>query len=343
MRTVWLNAWYFPFVELLSVFGDRDRARVRRLPHVRGRDRRRHALRLHRLPAELLRPGPAAVPGLQHLPRRDGCAQPHLRRHGHRAEARRRAGAPRPRAIEGHVELDNVRFGYGDGPDVLHGLELVAEPARPSRSSAHRRGQVDDREAPRALLRPPRRHGRIDGHDVRTVQAATLRRQLGIVPQESFLFAGTIAENIAYARPDATRGEVEDAARAVGADRFIEAARRLRHRGRRTRQRALGGRAPARRARPRVPRRPAHPGARRGDVERRHRDRAADRSGDRDAARGAHLVRRRAPAPTIRSAENRSSSSRMDRVVEQGPTRICSHCADATRRCTRTGPAQPAA
>jgi ATP-binding cassette subfamily B protein len=63
---------------------------------------------------------------------------------------------------------------------------------------------------------------RIDGHDVRTVQAATLRRQLGIVPQESFLFAGTIAENIAYARPDATRGDVEDAARAVGADRFIE-------------------------------------------------------------------------------------------------------------------------
>ncbi len=49
----------------------------------------------------------------------------------------------------------------------------------------------------------------------------SLRRQLGIVPQEGFLFGGTVAENIAFARPDATREEIEAAAEAVGADRFI--------------------------------------------------------------------------------------------------------------------------
>jgi ATP-binding cassette subfamily B protein len=54
------------------------------------------------------------------------------------------------------------------------------------------------------------------------VSQASLRRQLGIVPQEGFLFAGTVAENIAFARPDVAREEVIAAARAVGADEFIE-------------------------------------------------------------------------------------------------------------------------
>jgi ATP-binding cassette subfamily B protein len=67
------------------------------------------------------------------------------------------------------------------------------------------------------------REGRvtIDGHDVRDVEQKSLRRQLGVVPQEGFLFAGTVAENIAFARPEASRDEVVEAARAVGADRWI--------------------------------------------------------------------------------------------------------------------------
>ncbi len=63
----------------------------------------------------------------------------------------------------------------------------------------------------------------IDGHDLRDVRAASLRRQMGIVPQEAFLFSGTVGENIAFGRPQATAQEVRAAAAAVGADEFISA------------------------------------------------------------------------------------------------------------------------
>jgi ATP-binding cassette subfamily B protein len=66
----------------------------------------------------------------------------------------------------------------------------------------------------------------IDGHDLRTVQSASLRSQMGIVPQEAFLFSGTIRENIAFGRPDASTEEIRAAAAAVGADAFIEALER---------------------------------------------------------------------------------------------------------------------
>jgi ATP-binding cassette subfamily B protein len=63
----------------------------------------------------------------------------------------------------------------------------------------------------------------IDGIDLRDVRAASLREQMGIVPQEAFLFSGTIGENIAFGRPEASLEEIRAAARAVGADGFIEA------------------------------------------------------------------------------------------------------------------------
>jgi ATP-binding cassette subfamily B protein len=61
----------------------------------------------------------------------------------------------------------------------------------------------------------------IDGYDLRDVTERSLRSQLGMVPQEGFLFSGTIADNIAFGKPDASRADVEAAARAVGADEFI--------------------------------------------------------------------------------------------------------------------------
>ena len=67
---------------------------------------------------------------------------------------------------------------------------------------------------------------RVDGHDLRDVAASSLRAQMGIVPQEGFLFSGTIGENIAFGRPNATAAEIADAARAVGADVFVEALER---------------------------------------------------------------------------------------------------------------------
>jgi ABC-type multidrug transport system fused ATPase/permease subunit len=61
----------------------------------------------------------------------------------------------------------------------------------------------------------------VDGHDLREVSSASLRSQMGIVPQEAFLFSGTIAENIAFGRPDADKQQIRQAAAAVGADEFI--------------------------------------------------------------------------------------------------------------------------
>jgi ABC-type multidrug transport system fused ATPase/permease subunit len=61
----------------------------------------------------------------------------------------------------------------------------------------------------------------VDGHDLRRVQIASLRRQIGLVPQETVLFAGTVAENIAYGKPEARREEIEAAAQAAAAHDFI--------------------------------------------------------------------------------------------------------------------------
>jgi ATP-binding cassette subfamily B protein len=61
----------------------------------------------------------------------------------------------------------------------------------------------------------------VDGHDLREVSSASLRSQMGIVPQEAFLFSGTIAENISFGRPGASEHEIRAAAAAVGADEFI--------------------------------------------------------------------------------------------------------------------------
>jgi ATP-binding cassette subfamily B protein len=61
----------------------------------------------------------------------------------------------------------------------------------------------------------------VDGYDLRDVSSASLRSQMGIVPQEAYLFSGTVAENIAFGRPDASPEEIREAARAVGADEFV--------------------------------------------------------------------------------------------------------------------------
>jgi len=68
---------------------------------------------------------------------------------------------------------------------------------------------------------PTRGRVLVDGHDLRDVSGASLRRQMGIVPQEAFLFAGTIAENIAFGRPGADDAQIRAAAAAVGVDGFI--------------------------------------------------------------------------------------------------------------------------
>ena len=124
--------------------------------------------------------------------------------------------------VQGDVAFDAVRFGYGDGPEVLHGLELDI-PAGTTVALVGHTGAGKSTIAKLLARFYDPREGRItiDGRDLREVTQASLRRQLGIVPQEGFLFAGTVTENIAFGRPDARPEEVVRAAETIGAHDFI--------------------------------------------------------------------------------------------------------------------------
>ena len=124
--------------------------------------------------------------------------------------------------VDGRVTFDRVRFAYGTGPEVLHELDLDV-PAGTTVALVGHTGAGKSTIA-KLLARfydPLEGRITIDGHDLRDVTQASLRHQLGIVPQEGFLFAGTVTDNIAFGRPDATPEEVVQAAQTVGAHDFI--------------------------------------------------------------------------------------------------------------------------
>ena len=124
--------------------------------------------------------------------------------------------------VDGHVRFEGVRFGYGEGPEVLHGLDLDVPPGTTVALVGHTGAGKSTIAKLLARFYDPR-EGRItiDGHDLRDVTQASLRRQLGIVPQEGFLFAGTVTDNIAFGRPDAATQDVVRAAETIGANDFI--------------------------------------------------------------------------------------------------------------------------
>jgi ATP-binding cassette subfamily B protein len=125
--------------------------------------------------------------------------------------------------IAGDVRFAGVRFGYDPQRPVLHGLDLVAEAGQTVALVGHTgAGKSTIVKLLARFYDPQAGTVSIDGHDLRDVTAASLRSQLAIVPQESFLFAGSVRDNIAFGRPEATLDEVRAAARAVGADRFID-------------------------------------------------------------------------------------------------------------------------
>jgi ABC-type multidrug transport system fused ATPase/permease subunit len=123
---------------------------------------------------------------------------------------------------QGHVHFDHVHFGYGELPDVLHDFDLDV-PAGTTVALVGHTGAGKSTIAKLLARFYDPRAGRVtvDGTDLRDVTQESVRRQLGIVPQEGFLFGGSIADNIAFGRPTAARGEIEAAATAVGADAFI--------------------------------------------------------------------------------------------------------------------------
>ncbi len=124
--------------------------------------------------------------------------------------------------VEGRVRFENVRFGYGDGPEVLHGLDLDV-PAGTTVALVGPTGAGKSTIAKLLARFYDPREGRItiDGNDLRDVTQSSLRRQLGIVPQEGFLFAGTVSDNIAFGRPDAAAAEIVSAAETIGAHEFV--------------------------------------------------------------------------------------------------------------------------
>ena len=131
--------------------------------------------------------------------------------------------APMPR-IEGRVRFTNVSLAYEPDRLALRSITLEVQPgehvAIVGPSGAGKTSLVN--LIPR-FYDPTGGTVEIDGHDLRRVKAASLRAQIGLVPQETILFAGTIAENIAYGRPAASRAEIQEAARVANAHGFIAA------------------------------------------------------------------------------------------------------------------------
>jgi len=130
--------------------------------------------------------------------------------------------------IDGRVSLESVWFSYieptadNEPAWALRDVNLEV----PAGSSIALVGETGAGKSTLAKLvarfyDPQEGSVSVDGHDLREVDSHCLRSQLGIVPQEGFLFSGTVAENIAFGRPSASRDEIEHAAAVIGADGFI--------------------------------------------------------------------------------------------------------------------------
>jgi ABC-type multidrug transport system fused ATPase/permease subunit len=129
--------------------------------------------------------------------------------------------------IEGHVRFDDVHFAYGLrggelGEEVLHGVDLDVPAGTTVALVGHTgAGKSTIAKLLARFYEPTSGRITIDGRDLNDVTQESLRHQLGIVPQEGFLFAGTVAENIAFGKPDARPEEIVRAAQTVGAHDFV--------------------------------------------------------------------------------------------------------------------------
>jgi ATP-binding cassette subfamily B protein len=154
-----------------------------------------------------------------------------------------RAGAMRLERIHGEVRFEDVSFAYnprrrarreagasadgpsGEAPEEVRALEHIDLTIPPGQTVALVGATGAGKSTMAKLLArfydPTSGRILVDGHDLREVSSDSLRSQMGIVPQEAFLFSGTVRENIAFGRPDAGEEHVREAAAAVGAQEFI--------------------------------------------------------------------------------------------------------------------------
>jgi ABC-type multidrug transport system fused ATPase/permease subunit len=137
--------------------------------------------------------------------------------------------ADRPDAVEmppisGRVELRDVSFSYRGETRVLHDVNLVIEPGQTvALVGPTGAGKTSIANVIARLYDVVDGAALIDGIDVREVKQRSLRRQMGLVPQDPFLFSGTIADNVRFGRPGADDSAVEEAARLANAHGFIAA------------------------------------------------------------------------------------------------------------------------
>jgi ABC-type multidrug transport system fused ATPase/permease subunit len=140
-------------------------------------------------------------------------------------------GAIDPGTIRGEIELDDVWFSYaeerdpakvGDDAWVLEGVDLHVPPGQTlALVGATGAGKSTFAKLVARFYDPQKGRVLVDGHDLTGVQQTALRRQLGIVPQEGFLFSGSVRENVAFGRPEASLEEIEEAIATVGATEFV--------------------------------------------------------------------------------------------------------------------------
>jgi ATP-binding cassette subfamily B protein len=230
MKTVYLNAAYFPAVELLSALVTVEILVVGGIEAINGHTSTGvvfafiAALNNFFDPIQQLsqlyttyQSGMAALDKIFELL----DEEPEL------TDAQNAVDLPR---IRGELRFDGVSFRYGgldsDGEPAyaLRDVDLVIPPGQTvALVGATGAGKSTFAKLVARFYDPTEGRVLVDGHDLRSVSAHSLRSQMGIVPQEAFLFSGTVRENISFGRSDATDEEIAAAARAVGAESFIEA------------------------------------------------------------------------------------------------------------------------
>lgn len=124
--------------------------------------------------------------------------------------------------MKGHIEFDHVQFSYDDDRVALHEISLEMKQGQTVALVGHTgSGKSTIANLISRFYDPTKGSVKIDGYDLRDMKLTSLRNNISVVLQDTFIFSGTIMENIRFGRPDATDDEVKEAAKVVGADDFI--------------------------------------------------------------------------------------------------------------------------